>query len=135
MFISLSGVATGESDLQERIEVPSRFGIVDLYPNPFNDTASVMTVLPYDGYLSLQLLDVLGRSIGFLHRGEMPAGLYSLDLTATGLSSGIYIIRAEFGDGKQDWARTVHLKRVTIPPEKRTIVKKWDNSAACRPIL
>lgn len=71
------------------------FGAVALqtYPNPFNGSTTLTTVLPRDGFVQLALYDLLGRNVQILERGFVPAGPYSLTFDSGRLPSGAYTIR------------------------------------------
>ncbi|MCB2199005.1 T9SS type A sorting domain-containing protein [bacterium] len=108
--IILRGFATGESAVAEDAELPTSFAIIEVYPNPFNESTSITVTLPRSGELTLELVDVLGRSVGTLHNGPMQVGEHTLSLSSTTLASGIYLVRAHFPDGSRDVRRIVHLK-------------------------
>lgn len=60
------------------------------YPNPFNPSTKINYRLALAGNVSLRVYDVLGKEVATLISEEKPAGNYSIDFNAAGLSSGIY---------------------------------------------
>ena len=76
------------------VSVPSQFGLVQAYPNPFNDEVRIDYSVP-QGMISLQVYDVLGHVVAELEGGSMSAGSHSITWKAEDVSSGIYFIRLE----------------------------------------
>ena len=77
-------------------------------PNPFNSQATISFELRDAGFVSLDIFDVTGRSVGALratpgnalpHNQYMPAGQHSVSFNAEGLTSGVYFVRLEAQSG------------------------------------
>ncbi len=81
-------------------QLPSEFDLLPAYPNPFNPTTTVTWTLPDDMSVRLSLVDMLGREVMVLVRGEQPAGYHSMQLSGTMLASGFYLLRLQ-GNGMQ----------------------------------
>ncbi len=60
------------------------------YPNPFNSKTRINYFLPQNGFVELDLFDVLGRKVRSLVSGEKETGYHYIDLDIPALSSGIY---------------------------------------------
>jgi hypothetical protein len=71
--------------------VPTRFYLRQNYPNPFNSTTSIEYALPEHTRVSLTIYDMLGKSIRTLVDETQEPGVYRVQFTATGLSSGSYM--------------------------------------------
>lgn len=69
----------------------------DVYPNPFNGSATVMFTLPAPANVRLALYDLLGRPVAVLGDGPFPAGTSRFAIDATALPSGSYFLRAAGG--------------------------------------
>jgi len=78
--------------------VVNQFGIVSVYPNPFNTTAIIRFGLPYPGNVSLQVYNLAGQQVTTLYKGHMQAGMHSKTLTASDLPSGLYFVRLKASD-------------------------------------
>jgi hypothetical protein len=65
------------------------------HPNPFNPTTTIEYHLGEAGEYSLTLYDALGRMLRVLDSGYKPAGTYTYEFDATGLSSGVYLYKLE----------------------------------------
>ncbi len=84
--------------VEDGLELPSDFALLDAYPNPFNPTTTIAFELPAAAEVLVQVFDVLGKQVRVLESGSMPAGRHEVSFDATGLSSGIYMFRLESGD-------------------------------------
>jgi lysophospholipase L1-like esterase len=60
------------------------------YPNPFNPATNISFNLPTRSFVSLTVLDLLGREVTPILSEEMPAGTYSQEWNASGCPSGVY---------------------------------------------
>jgi Secretion system C-terminal sorting domain/Beta-propeller repeat len=69
--------------------LPDRFRVSN-YPNPASLTTKITYELPFDGNLSIDLYDILGKKITTLEDRIMRAGYYSKDVNVTTLQKGIY---------------------------------------------
>ncbi len=67
------------------------------YPNPFNPTTVIGYRLSVFGQTRLAVYDLLGREVAVLVDSVMPAGAHSVNFDASGLSSGVYLLRLESG--------------------------------------
>ncbi len=87
-----SGVA------KELIELPEKFELHPVYPNPFNPTTTISFGLPASSSIRISVVDILGRRVASIVSGEVKAaGYYTVQFNADGLSSGTYLIRMEAG--------------------------------------
>jgi hypothetical protein len=66
---------------------------VSQYPNPFNPSATITVTVPYDGEISLEVFDVIGRKVAGLMGGWHQAGTYSVTFDASTLAGGVYVFR------------------------------------------
>lgn len=70
--------------------IPSDFVLYQNYPNPFNPSTTISWYSPSRSWQTLKVYDVLGREIITLIDEERSAGFHNVELSAVGLSSGIY---------------------------------------------
>lgn len=77
------------------------FKLFQNYPNPFNATTVINYKLKINNHISLKIYDVLGREVRTLLNKQQPAGNYSVNFNASGLTSGIYYYRLEAGQYTQ----------------------------------
>lgn len=78
--------------------LPSGFGLYQNYPNPFNPTTTISYTLPERSDVSLEVFDVLGRTVSSQHLGSLPAGDHEFEFDGAPLSSGVYFYRMTAGE-------------------------------------
>jgi hypothetical protein len=78
--------------------VPSEFRLNQSYPNPFNPSTTIEFSLPVDRFVTLKIYDVLGREVENLISGQLHAGTYHKEWTATQYPSGVYFYRMNAGE-------------------------------------
>ena len=83
----------GENSLQ-----PATFTLNQNYPNPFNPTTTVSYTIPASGFVSIKIFDVTGREVATLANGNEDAGVHTVRLDASTLSSGVYFYRLRAGN-------------------------------------
>jgi hypothetical protein len=74
-------------------KIPTEFRLHQNYPNPFNPLTIISFGLPFRSFVTLKVYDILGREVTTVFSGELPAGTYSRQWTATGVSNGVYFYR------------------------------------------
>jgi len=77
--------------------LPTECVLLQNYPNPFNPLTIVDYRLSIRGKVRLSVFDLLGREVAVLRDEEMPAGRYSVEWNASGISSGVYLYRLQAG--------------------------------------
>ena len=73
--------------------LPQSFGIVSIYPNPFNATVSLSYILPQPGVIQLAVFNLAGRRVALIENGFVKAGIHRVTWAAENYSSGIYCVR------------------------------------------
>ncbi|MDP1677471.1 MAG: PQQ-dependent sugar dehydrogenase [Bacteroidota bacterium] len=91
----LIGPAADVADNEEKI--PARFSLSQNYPNPFNPTTTIEYRLSQTAVVSIEVIDLLGRTIATLVRQERTPGQYSVQWNAKGFSSGLFFVRMTAG--------------------------------------
>ena len=86
--------------------LPDVFAIHQNYPNPFNPTTKINFDLPEDALVSINVFDLMGRTIKTLLSEKISAGFNSTLWDATNdygesVSAGMYIYTIQAGDFKQ----------------------------------
>ncbi|MXX96506.1 MAG: DUF5123 domain-containing protein [Rhodothermaceae bacterium] len=101
-----SGVA-----VEEDTPIPSETDIVldQNYPNPFNIETTIPYHLGRDGHVTLEVFDLLGRSVARLKDGYDSAGSYSVSLSMQQQGAGTYFYRLTV-DGESTWRKLVVVK-------------------------
>lgn len=78
--------------------IPDDFFLSPSFPNPFNSETTVRFGLPNMAKVSITVWDMHGRRVATLADRQMTAGRYASTWNASGLTSGIYLIRMQSGD-------------------------------------
>ncbi|MBT3231438.1 MAG: T9SS type A sorting domain-containing protein [Calditrichaeota bacterium] len=104
-FVTISGNEFYQHDelwvveLNNLISIPDEFGIVSAYPNPFNSTTQISFRLTESGKIDLALFDLSGRQVLDLITGQYKAGLHTVTLDGSSLSSGFYLAKLNSTEG------------------------------------
>lgn len=76
------------------ITKPVSFNLEQNYPNPFNPSTTIRYEIPVSiqGFIPVKITvyNVLGEQVAVLVNEEKPAGIYEVEFSKSGLSSGIY---------------------------------------------
>lgn len=101
-LVFVAGVLAGEARptgaLDRPSDVPTESGLEPVYPNPFNPRTNVRFRMSRAAHVSLDVLDLFGRTVGRLVDAELPAGIHAAAWDAGGYSSGVYVMRLTTGD-------------------------------------
>jgi len=79
---------------------PAEFALEQNFPNPFNPETTIRYSLAAESRVSLKVYNSLGQQVKTLVQASQPAGFYSVPLTASDLSSGVYFYILEAGSFK-----------------------------------
>ena len=93
-------------DLDDDSAMDLDYKIHQNYPNPFNPTTEIKYDLPEDALVSINIYDLMGRSIKSLVNSQQTAGYRSIEWNATNnlgepVSAGMYIYTIQAGDFRQ----------------------------------
>jgi hypothetical protein len=69
--------------------------LLQIYPNPFTNLATIHYVVPVSGIIKLRLYSITGRLIQTLYGDYHNAGIYMTKLSAKSLAKGVYFLRYE----------------------------------------
>ncbi|MBA4313297.1 MAG: hypothetical protein C0417_11785 [Chlorobiaceae bacterium] len=76
---------------------PVKFSLNQNYPNPFNNGTVISFDIPSDGFVRLEVYNILGERVAVLLNGEMNAGNHSQQFEDfQNLSSGLYLYKLSF---------------------------------------
>lgn len=78
--------------------LPEAFTLHPNYPNPFNPSTTVAFSLPEAARVTLSVYNIAGEHVQTLTWGQLGAGTHRLTWNASGLSSGVYLIRLQAGN-------------------------------------
>ncbi len=81
--------------VKEEKEIPTEYSLSQNYPNPFNPTTIISFSLPFKSFVSLKVIDLLGREAASIVSEEMPAGNYTRQWNAVNMANGVYFYRLQ----------------------------------------
>ncbi len=88
----------GVTFVRDETTQPTKFGLEQNHPNPFNPTTKINYSIPEYSNVTLKVFDILGNEIETLVNEEKPVGAYELNWTSGHLPSGVYFYRIQAGD-------------------------------------
>jgi|GEM_PF-1850650 len=93
-LIDLLGVVNESSSIDTPAEtlLPTQIE-VNAYPNPFNASVKIGFNLPMTEVVKVDVFNTLGRHVSSLHNASTTTGYHEVSWDATGMSSGIYLVR------------------------------------------
>jgi len=93
--IRVDATAVGDPDAEN---LPDRFALHNSYPNPFNPTTEISFDVPQPAEVTLDIYNSGGRLVAQLSDNYYSAGKHQMSFNASGLSSGIYLLKMTSGD-------------------------------------
>lgn len=75
-------------------DLPAAFTLSPAWPNPFNPQARFSLTLAQSQWVRIAVIDLLGRTVSTLHDGPLAAQVHTFTFEASGLPSGLYLVRA-----------------------------------------
>jgi hypothetical protein len=91
MLMNTTDVSTKTSN------IATEYLLLQNYPNPFNPSTTISFSLPSKSFVSLKILDMLGREVATLINREMSAGTHSERWNSGNASSGVYFYKLQVG--------------------------------------
>ncbi len=96
--------------VEEQPLLPADLTLSPAWPNPFNARTTVELTLARSHYVEVELVDVLGRQVKTLLTGVQPAGVHRVEVNASGLAAGVYLLRAQIEGQRSQVQKLVLLK-------------------------
>jgi hypothetical protein len=75
-------------------------------PNPFSNSTFIEYTMPESGKVKLSVLDMLGQEIAVLVDATQGAGSYTVEFSAAGLATGVYIYKITVDGESRDFIST-----------------------------
>jgi hypothetical protein len=72
---------------------PKEFALNPIYPNPFNPDATISFALPTRSQVTLEIIDILGRTVKIITNEILAPGHHTRQFHSNHLSSGVYFCR------------------------------------------
>jgi len=78
--------------------LPTKTGLTETYPNPFNPSSTINYGLKYEGHVEIMVYDATGRLVDELVNQHQIAGYHSITWNASSQASGMYFAKMVAGD-------------------------------------
>lgn len=85
------------TEVERTKSVPTSFSLSQNYPNPFNPSTTITFSVPVSSFVSLRVLDLLGREVATLVSDVLPTGTHARQWVAGGAPSGVYYYQLKVG--------------------------------------
>lgn len=96
-FSDTSVVSDSSTVPDSESQLPGSYGLRQNYPNPFNPTTNIEFQIAQTSFVSLTVVDLLGRTIRPLVSEVLTPGVYKRVFIGASLSSGVYFYRLQTG--------------------------------------
>lgn len=80
----------GTTDVKDNYSFPDKYSLEQNYPNPFNPSTKIIYSLKQSAHITLEVFDILGRSVQILFEGLKNIGEHEIIFSGKDLASGIY---------------------------------------------
>lgn len=77
--------------------VPAEFALEQNYPNPFNPVTRISYSIPYSGYVTLKIFNIIGQEVATLVQEVKESGTHEVSWNAGNGPSGVYFYRLQAG--------------------------------------
>jgi len=93
----------------KEINKPTKFKVLNNYPNPFNPTTTIVFDLIEATQIKIDIYNNAGQKVKTLLDKEMLAGNHKVEWNASGMASGVYYFKVH-ANGIQDVKRMILVK-------------------------
>lgn len=90
--------APGSTNIDHEDVRPKQFRLVGAYPNPFNPTTQIAYELASSAEVDVTVYNMLGAKVKTIDAGIRPAGSHTVNLEASNMASGVYMVRMQVGN-------------------------------------
>ena len=80
---------------EDNIDLYSGFELISIYPQPFNNIATVKFFIEEAGEISFSIFDLKGREVETLLRDYSSAGIKTMKVESSSLVAGLYFLRVD----------------------------------------
>lgn len=85
---------------EQGVEPPDTYQLLDVHPNPFNESTTITFQVKRPGNVTLTLYNTLGQEIQTLVEDTVRAGEHTVSVNASNFASGSYFLRLSSPDGE-----------------------------------
>jgi predicted acyl esterase len=92
-YIEIPMIGDPTSVVLAGADTPDQFELLQNYPNPFNPSTKINYHLPIDGWVTINVYNVLGQQVMTMVNELKKVGEYEVGFNGEKLSSGVYFYR------------------------------------------
>ena len=96
--IDFNGTFDYSDEVTIDVSVPLEFALEQNYPNPFNPSTVIKYSIPEDGFVTVDVYNLLGENVASLVNVIQKAGRYEINFNASNLASGFYVYTLKSGN-------------------------------------
>jgi hypothetical protein len=78
-------------------EIPGSYSLSQKFPNPFNPATTIKYIIAKEGFVSLTIFDITGRTVANLVNQNQKPGEHEVEFNAGGFASGVYFYKLQSG--------------------------------------
>jgi hypothetical protein len=93
-FETLSSYIT--TDVDNFVEIPTKFELMQNYPNPFNPSTTIVFSVPKGGNVSIKIINILGQTVAELVNDFRKEGIHRVAFNASNIASGVYFYTIKY---------------------------------------
>jgi hypothetical protein len=101
-FSAVWTFTTTTTSVDEQPVLPREYFLSQNFPNPFNPETRIAFAIPLDGFVTLEVYNLLGQRVAILQNGDLRAGYHVALFNGADFASGMYFyrMRAVGNDGR-----------------------------------
>jgi photosystem II stability/assembly factor-like uncharacterized protein len=84
--------------IKDKSLIVQQYKLSQNYPNPFNPNTRIDYSIKDEGFVKIEIYDILGRKVETLINEEKQPGNYSVNFNGTSLTSGVYFYKLEINN-------------------------------------
>lgn len=100
----------GKTAVENEAGPGSGFELLPAYPNPFNPSTSIRWIQPFEGEVTIRVMNLLGQEVKAISAGNRISGQNEQQVSFNGLSSGIYFYRIDLNGKTSPTGKLMLLK-------------------------
>ena len=95
--IDFGGRYEYSDEIEVEVTAPLEFALDQNYPNPFNPSTVIKYSIPDNGFVTLDVYNLLGEKVASLVNSVQEAGRYEVTFDASKFASGVYVYTLRSG--------------------------------------
>jgi Lamin Tail Domain/Secretion system C-terminal sorting domain len=98
------------TDEVTEVVLPTKFGVGQAYPNPFNPSTALEVSLPHTAELNVAIYNVTGREVATVASDTYQAGNHTITIDGSSMASGVYFVHVLASGHRSEIRKIVLMK-------------------------